>query len=121
MNVRYENYCSVATPRGIGRVVDIDYMSSPVIKYIIAYDDSETRVYTEQQIHLIMPPEVLDRNGKLLASESITATDGSIHFLFTYEYNHQIWFYSYFIDIIDRHGVKHIKQLNMIKDLGESE
>lgn len=121
MNVRYENYCSVATPRGIGKVVDIDYMSSPVIKYTITYDDGETRVYTEQQIHLIMPPEVLDRNGKLLASESVTAADGSIHFLYTYEYNHQIWFYSYFIDIINRDGVKHIKQLNMIKDLGENE
>ena len=117
MNVRYENYCSVATPHGIGTVVDIDYMSSPVIKYTIAYDD-ETRVYTEQQIHLIMPPEVLDRNGKLLASESVTATDGSIHFLYTHEYNHQIWFYSYFID---EHGVRHIKQLCMIKDLGENE
>lgn len=117
MNIRYENYCSVATPHGIGRVVEIDYMSSPVIKYTIAYDD-ETRVYAEQQIHLIMPPEVLDRNGKLLASESVTAADGSIHFLYTYEYNHQIWFYSYFID---EHGVRHIKQLCMIKDLGENE
>ena len=65
-----------------------------------------------------MPPEVLDRNGKLLASESVTAANGSIHFLYTYEYNHQIWFYSYFID---GHGVKHIKQLCMIKDLGENE
>lgn len=121
MNVRYENYCSVATSHGIGKVVDIDYMSSPVIKYTITYDDGETRVYTEQQIHLIMPSEVLDRNGKLLASESVTAADGSIHFLYTYEYNYQIWFYSYFIDIINRDGVKHIKQLCMIKDLGENE
>lgn len=118
MNVRYENYCSVATPRGIGRVVDIDYMSSPVVIYTVLHDDDEIRDYAEQQIHLIMPPEVLDRNGKLLASESVTAADGSIHSLFTYEYNHQIWFYSYFIDTC---GVKHIKQLNMIKDLGESE
>lgn len=118
MNVRYENYCSVVTPHGIGRVVDIDYMSSPVIKYTIAYDDDETRVYTEQQTYLIMSPEVLDRNGKLLASESVTAADGSIHFLYTYEYNHQIWFYSYFLD---RDGVKHIKQLCVIKDLGENE
>lgn len=121
MNVHYENYCSVATPHGIGTIVSIDYMSSPVVIYTVLHDDDEIRDYAEQQIHLIMPPEVLDRNGKLLASESITAADGSIHFLFTYEYNHQIWFYSYFIDIIDRHGVKHIKQLNMIKDLGESE
>ena len=118
MNVRYENYCSVATPRGIGKVVDIDYMSSPVIKYTIAYDNGETRVYTEQRIHLVMPPEILDRIGKLLASEVVTAADGSIHFLYTYEYNHQIWFYSYFLD---GHGVKHIKQLCMIKDLGENE
>lgn len=118
MNIRYENYCSVATPRGIGKVIDIDCISSPVIKYTIAYDDDATCVFTEQRIHLIMPPEVLDRMGKLLASEIVTAADGSIHFLYTYEYNHQIWFYSYFID---RQGVKHIKQLNMIKDLGENE
>lgn len=118
MNVRYENYCSVVTPHDIGRVVDIDCMSSPVIKYTITYDDGETRVYTEQQIHPIMPPEVLDRNGKLLASESVTAADGSIHFLYTYEYNHQIWSYSYFLDM---DGVRHIKQLCMIKDLGENE
>ena len=118
MNVRYENCCSVATPYGIGTIVDIDCMSSPVIKYTIAYDNGETRVYTEQRIHLIMPPEILDRIGKLLASEIVTAADGCIHFLYTYEYNHQIWFYSYFID---GYGVKHIKQLNMIKDLGENE
>ncbi len=118
MNVRYENYCEVATPHGIGTVVDIDYISSPVIKYAIEYDDGEICVYTEQQIGLIMSPEVLDRNGELLASECITSADGNIHFLYTYEYNHQIWFYSYFID---RQGVKHIKQLNMIKDLGENE
>ncbi len=121
MNIRYENYCSVATPHGIGTIVGIDYMSSPVIKYTIVYEDGETCVFTEQRIHLIMPPEVLDRMGKLLASEIVTAADGSIHFLYTYEYNHQIWFYSYFIDIIDGYGVKHIKQLNMIKDLGENE
>ena len=118
MNVRYENYCSVATPRGIGRVVDIDCLSSPVIKYAIEYDDGEIRAYTEQQIHLIMPPEVLDRNGKLLASEVVTAADGSIHFLYTYEYNHQIWFYFYFLDM---DGVRHIRQLRMIRDLGENE
>ena len=118
MNVRYENCCSVATPYGIGTIVDIDCMSSPVIKYTIAYDNGETRVYTEQRIHLIMPPEILDRIGKLLASEIVTAADGCIHFLYTYEYNHRIWFYSYFID---GHGVKHFKQLCMIKDLGENE
>lgn len=118
MNIRYENYCSVATPCGIGKVVDIDCMSSPVIKYAIEYEDGEIRAYTEQRIHLIMPPEVLDRMGKLLASEIVTAADGCIHFLYTYEYNHQIWFYSYFID---GHGVKHFKQLCMIKDLGENE
>ena len=117
MNV-YEKYCAVATPHGIGTVADIDCMSSPVVKYTLMYEDGETRVYTEQQINLIMSPEVLDRNGKLLASESITAAEGSIHFFYTYEYNHQIWFYAYFIDT---HGVKHIKQLNMIKDLGENE
>lgn len=118
MNVRYEKYCDVATPSGIGKVIDVDCMSSPVIKYTLKYEDGEICVYTEQRIHLIMPPEILDKIGKLLASEVVTAADGSIHFLYTYEYNHQIWFYSYFID---RQGVKHIKQLNMIKDLGENE
>lgn len=118
MNVRYENYCDVATPSGIGTIIDIDCMSSPVIKYTLEYKDGEILVYTEQQIGLIMPPEVLNRNGKLLASESVTAVDGCIYFLYTYEYNHQIWFYAYFIDT---HGVKHIQQLNMIRDLGENE
>lgn len=118
MNIRYEKYCSVATPSGIGTIVGIDCMSAPVIKYTIAYEDGEICVYTEQQIHLIMPPEVLDRNGKLLASEIVTAADGSIHFLYTYEYNHQIWFYFYFLDM---DGVRHIRQLRMIRDLGENE
>lgn len=111
MNVRYEKYCNIATPRGIGMIAGIDCISSPVIKYTIVYEDSEIRVYTEQQINLIMSPEVLDRNGKLLASENITAAEGSIHFFYTYEYNHQIWLYAYFIDT---HGVKHIKQLMKI-------
>lgn len=118
MNVRYEECCEVAAPSGIGIVVDIDCMSSPVVKYTIVYEDGKTRVYTEQQIGLIMPLEALDRNGKLLASESVTTADGCIYFLYTYEYNHQIWFYAYFIDT---HGVKHIKQLSMIQDLEENE
>ena len=118
MNVRYEEYCDVATPSGIGKVIDVDCMSSPVIKYTLKYENGETHIYTEQQIGLIIPPEVFDRNGKLLASESFTAVDGCIYFLYTYEYNHQIWFYAYFIDT---HGIKHIRQLHVIKDLGENE
>lgn len=118
MKICYEKYCSVDTPHGIGTIISIDYMSSPVVMYTVAYDNDKTCVCAEQQIKLTISPEVLDRNGKMLASESTTAADGSIHSLFTYEYNRQIWFYVYFVDT---HGVKHIKQLKMIQDLGEIE
>ena len=42
MNVRYENYCSVATPRGIGKVVDIDYMSMIMAKLVFTLNSRFT-------------------------------------------------------------------------------
>lgn len=116
--VRYENYCKVNTPVGIGTIKDVDEMSSPVVKYEVELAEGGVREFAEQQIHPMIDPSAFDKYGKMLASETVTTARGDIHFIFTYEFNHALWYYSYFIDT---NGVKHLKQLELIRDFGECE
>ena len=115
--VRYEEYCKVCTPAGIGMISTVDEISSPVIQYtVVLMEGGKVRTFAEQQIHSMIDTTAFDRYGKLIASETITAANGNLHFVFTYEYNHEIWYYSYYIDA---NGVKHIKHLEPIQTLGE--
>lgn len=116
--VRYEAFCKVSTPVGVAMITDIDEVSAPVVQYTVALvENGNVRKFTEQQIYPMIDTSAFDRYGKLLASETVTTAKGDIHFIFTYEYNHEIWYYSYYIDT---NGVKHIKKLEPIQSFGEN-
>lgn len=102
----YDRHCNVKTPYGMGRIVDIDTMSNPVIIYTVNCDNFERKLFAPQ-VKLLINPKILKTKGRLIASDLITAVCCT-HYIFTYEYDGQIWFYHF---SVDDGGLKKIHRL----------